>query len=44
MLRRATTGEIPAVAALIAAHPRAMLAQSEDWLREIAGGAAVLIQ
>ena len=40
MLRRATDGEIPAVAALIAAHPKAMLTQSEDWLREIAGGAA----
>lgn len=40
MLRRATEGEIPAVAALIAAHPIAMLAQSEDWLREIAEGDA----
>lgn len=40
MLRRATEGEIPAVAALIAAYPMAMLAQSEDWLREIAEGDA----
>ena len=40
MLRRATDGEIPAVAALIAAHPMALLQQSEDWLREIAAGEA----
>ena len=40
MLRQATTGEIPAVAALIAAYPKAMLAQSEAWLQEIAGSDA----
>lgn len=40
MLRRATDGEIPAVAGVIAAHPMAMLAQSEDWLRAIAHGPA----
>jgi RimJ/RimL family protein N-acetyltransferase len=36
MLRQATEGEIPAVAALIAAHPLALLQQPESWLREIA--------
>jgi L-amino acid N-acyltransferase YncA len=40
MLRRATTGEIPAVAALIAAYPKAMLTQSEAWLHEIADSPA----
>lgn len=40
MLRRATDGEIPAVAAMIAAHPMALLQQSEVWLREIAAGEA----
>lgn len=40
MLRRATTGEIPAVAALIAAHPKALLQQDEAWLRDIAEGEA----
>ena len=40
MLRRAAEGEIPAVAALIAAHPLALLQQDEGWLREIADGAA----
>ncbi len=45
MLRPATEGEIPAVAALIAAYPMQLLAQSEGWLREIAAedGGAVLI-
>lgn len=40
MLRRATEGEIPAVAALIAAHPKALLQQDEAWLREILSGPA----
>lgn len=40
MLRRATDGEIPAVAAMIAAHPMALLQQPEPWLREIAAGDA----
>ena len=40
MLRRATEGEIPAVAALIAAYPMALLQQSEIWLREISEGEA----
>lgn len=40
MLRRATEGEIPAVAALIEAHPMALLQQPEGWLREIVGGEA----
>lgn len=40
MLRRATTGEIPAVAALIASQPMALLQQPEAWLREIAEGEA----
>jgi RimJ/RimL family protein N-acetyltransferase len=45
MLRRATDGEFPAVAALIAAYPMQLLAQSEGWLREIAAedGGAVMI-
>lgn len=40
MLRQATDGEIPAVAALIAAHPLSLLRQSEEWLREVAAGEA----
>lgn len=40
MLRRATEGEIPEVAALIAGQPMVLLQQSEDWLREIANGPA----
>lgn len=40
MLRRATDGEIPAVASLIAANPMALLQQPEAWLREIAEGEA----
>lgn len=40
MLRRATKAEIPAVAALIAAHPLALLQQSERWLHEIAASDA----
>jgi RimJ/RimL family protein N-acetyltransferase len=40
MLRRATEAEIPAVAALIAAHPLALLQQSEHWLHEIAASDA----
>lgn len=40
MLRRATEGEIPAVAALISVHPMALLQQPESWLQEIAAGEA----
>jgi RimJ/RimL family protein N-acetyltransferase len=43
MLRRATEGEIPAVAALIAAHPLALLQQSEEWLRDLAEAEGVLV-
>lgn len=43
MLRRATEGEIPAVAALIAAHPKALLQQPEGWLREMAPEGGVLV-
>lgn len=40
MLRPATDADIPAVAALIAAHPMALLQQSEGWLRDIAASDA----
>ena len=43
MLRVATEGEIPAVAAMIAAHPMALLQQPEEWLRNMAAHDGVLV-
>lgn len=38
MLRRAAPEDLPRIAALIAAHPRALLAQDEGWLAAQAEG------
>jgi len=43
MLRVAAEGDIPAVAAMIAAHPLSLLQQPEGWLRELAGADGVLV-